>query len=153
MNKKSIWGKALLILVILVVAVGLSLALLWSGPETKPKEKTSSAKIVQTVEVNPLTRSVAVSVFGSVIPARRVVIRPQVSGQVVMQSSAMTIGGLVNHFLTKICTPSEAIVLSTPNIGIWALIARWLNIGMVNHRIDQQLKCQVNITMIARVKR
>ena len=95
MNKKSIWGKALLILVILVVAVGLSLALLWSGPETKPKEKTSSAKIVQTVEVNPLTRSVAVSVFGSVIPARRVVIRPQVSGQVVMQSSAMTIGGLV----------------------------------------------------------
>ena len=97
MNKKSNWGKALLILLILSVAVGVSLALLWSGPETKPKEQGSSAKIVQTVEVNPLTRSVAVSAFGSVIPARRVVIRPQVSGQVVMQSPAMTIGGLVKQ--------------------------------------------------------
>ncbi|MFC1793970.1 biotin/lipoyl-binding protein, partial [Planctomycetota bacterium] len=69
--------------------------MLWTGPETVPEENTGSAKIVQTIPLVPQTRSVAVSAFGSVVPSRKVVIKPQVAGQVIWQSESITIGGHV----------------------------------------------------------
>ncbi|MCZ6671984.1 MAG: efflux RND transporter periplasmic adaptor subunit [Verrucomicrobia bacterium] len=97
MNKKSIFGTLIVIVLILVLGGGVSLLLLWTGPELAPEEKTSSAKIVQTIPLVPHTHSVAVSAFGSVIPARTVIIKPQVSGQVVWQSDAIIIGGHVRE--------------------------------------------------------
>ena len=75
----------------------MSYVLLSTGPEIAPKEKTSSAKIVQVIPMEPQTLSVAVSAFGSVIPSRKVVIKPQVSGQVIWQSDSVTIGGHVRQ--------------------------------------------------------
>ena len=97
MNKKSLFAKLFIILVILAAGVVVSLVLIWTGPETVPEEKASSAKIVQTLSLVPHTRSVAVSAFGSVIPSRKVVIKPQVSGQVIRQSESITIGGHVRE--------------------------------------------------------
>ena len=95
MNKKSLFSTLLIIVVIFVVDGGISYVLFTTGPETLPEEETSSAKIVQTIPLVPHTRSISVSVLGSVIPSRKVTIRPQVSGQVVKQSDAVTIGGYV----------------------------------------------------------
>ena len=95
MNKKFLLGRVLVILVILVIGVGLSYLLITTGPETLPEENTSSAKIVQTIPLVPHTRSVSVSAQGSVIPSRKVTIKPQVSGQVVEQSPSVVIGGYV----------------------------------------------------------
>ena len=93
MNRKSLFGTVFLILAIIVVGVGVSWFLLTSGPETTPEEKTQSARIVQTIPVIGQMRHIAVSAYGSVVPSRIVVIRPQVSGQVVHLSDSMAIGG------------------------------------------------------------
>jgi RND family efflux transporter MFP subunit len=97
MNKKSKFGTFLLIVIILVVGGGLSVLLLSTGPETKPEEKTSSAKIVQVIPLKSETRHVSISAYGSVIPAKKVVIKPQVSGQVIRQSDSVSIGGRVQQ--------------------------------------------------------
>jgi RND family efflux transporter MFP subunit len=95
MNKKSLFARLFIILVILAAGGAVSLVLIWTGPEITPEETTNAAKIVQTIPLVPHTRSVAVSAYGSVIPARAVIIKPQVSGQVVRQSDSITIGGHV----------------------------------------------------------
>ncbi len=97
MNKKSIFGMFVIILMILGFGGCASLFLLWTGPETIPEEKIASAKIVQTIPLMPQRRSVAVSASGSVIPSRKVVIKPQVTGQVIWQSQSITIGGQVKE--------------------------------------------------------
>ncbi len=97
MNKKSLFGTFVIIIVILIVGGGLSALLLSTGPETLPEDKSSSARIVQTIRIKPEARSVSVSAFGSVIPSRKVSIRPQVSGQVIQQSASMTLGGRVKE--------------------------------------------------------
>jgi len=95
MNKKSLFGTLLAILLICGFGGGVSLMLLWTGPETVPEEKTPSAKIVQTIPLKSQTRSVTVSASGSVIPSRKVVIKPQVTGQVIWQGESITLGGHV----------------------------------------------------------
>ncbi|MEC7906383.1 MAG: efflux RND transporter periplasmic adaptor subunit [Verrucomicrobiota bacterium] len=93
MNRKSLFGTIFLILIIMVLGVGVSWFLLSTGPETTPEEKSQSARIVQTIPVIGQTRHIAVSAYGSVVPSRKVVIRPQVSGQVIHQNSNMAVGG------------------------------------------------------------
>ena len=95
MSKKSVFGNLLIILIILVVGGGLSYLFLATGPETLPEEKTSSAQIVQTIPLVPHNRSVSVTALGTVIPSRTVMLKPQVSGQVIRQSDSVTIGGYV----------------------------------------------------------
>ena len=95
MNKKSLFGTFIVILLIFGFGGCVGFMLLWTGPETVPKEKTESAKIVQTIPLAPQTRSVAVIASGSVVPSKKVVIKPQVTGQVIWQSESITIGGHV----------------------------------------------------------
>jgi multidrug efflux pump subunit AcrA (membrane-fusion protein) len=97
MNKKSKFGTFLVIFIIFVVGGAVSWVLMSTGPEIVPQEKTSSAKIVQTIPLVPQSRAVSVSALGSVIPSRKVVIKPQVSGQVIRQSDEVAIGGHVKE--------------------------------------------------------
>jgi RND family efflux transporter MFP subunit len=96
MNKKSIFGTLIVVVLILGFGGCASLMLLWTGPETVPEKKIRSAKIVQIIPLIPQTRSVSVSAKGSVVPSRKVVIKPQVKGQVIWQNESVTIGGHVN---------------------------------------------------------
>ena len=104
MNKKSLFSTFIIILTILAFSGCVSLLLIWTGPETTPEDKISAAKIVQTIPLTPQTRLITVSAFGSVVPARKVVIKPQVTGQVIWQSESITIGGHVKegHELIRI---------------------------------------------------
>lgn len=95
MSKKSVFSSLITILIILVVGGVVSYILITTGPETLPEENTSSARIVQTIPLIPQNRSVSVSVQGSVVPSRKVTLRPQVSGQVIEMSDAVSIGGYV----------------------------------------------------------
>ena len=61
MNRKSIFGTFIVILLIFGFGGCVSLMLLWTGPETLPEENTGSARIVQTIPLVQETRSVAVS--------------------------------------------------------------------------------------------
>lgn len=95
MTKKSLLGTVIVVLFILGCGGGVSLLLLWTGPETVPEDSPEAAKIVQTVPLIAQTCSVAVRAQGTVVPSRKVVIKPQVTGQVIWQSPALTIGGKV----------------------------------------------------------
>ena len=95
MNKKSLFGTLIVILLIFGFGGCVGFMLLWTGPETVPEEKIHSAKIVQTIPLAPQTRSVAVSASGSVVPSRKVVSKPQVTGQVIWQSESIILGGHV----------------------------------------------------------
>jgi len=99
MSKKSIFRTFIVIVLILGFGGCTSILLLWTGPETVPEEHPDSAKIVQTIPLVPQTHSVAVSAFGSVVPSRKVVIKPQVTGQVIWQSESITTGGHVNELV------------------------------------------------------
>jgi len=97
MNRKPVLLTVIVILVVLGFGVGLSFLLLWTGPETVPQDKAEAAKIVQTISVAPQTCPVGVTAFGSVVPSRKVIIRPQVTGQVIWQSEAVIEGGFVKE--------------------------------------------------------
>lgn len=96
MSKKSVFSSLITILIILVVGGVVSYILITTGPETLPEENTSSARIVQTIPLIPQDRSVSVSVQGSVVPSRKVTLRPQVSGRVIEMSDSVSIGGYVH---------------------------------------------------------
>lgn len=97
MNKKSLFVTLIVILLILGIGGGISHVLLKTGPQTIPVENTKSIRIVQTISLVPQTRSVVVSASGSVVPSRKVIIKPQVTGQVIWQNESVTLGGYVNE--------------------------------------------------------
>lgn len=97
MKNKSTIGTVLVFFLVLLGGGGVSFYLLSTGPEITPGENTPSAKIVQTVPLRPQSHPVTVRAFGTVIAARKVSIKPQVSGQVIRQSDAVTLGGHVKE--------------------------------------------------------
>lgn len=87
---------ALTILAVLIILVGggaFGLILILTGPETTPQERRESATIVHTIPLTPQNRPIWVTAYGEVIPARKVEIKPQVSGQVIWQNAAVIPGG------------------------------------------------------------
>ena len=87
---------ALTILAILVILAGggaFGLILILTGPETIPQERRESATIVHTIPLTPQDKPVWVTAYGEVIPARKVEIKPQVSGQVIWQNTSLIPGG------------------------------------------------------------
>lgn len=68
-----------------------------TGPTTQPEEEKRPPKLVRTIQIVPEARPIRVTAFGSVVPARRVVIEPQVSGHVVRQNPALRPGSLLKE--------------------------------------------------------
>ncbi len=67
--------------------------LLQTPPETTAEPEKQAAKIVQVIDLETRQVDISVRAWGSVIPAREVTMRPQVSGQVVEQHPSMEPGG------------------------------------------------------------
>lgn len=74
-------------------AAVVSFTLLKTAPQTVPADKKQAAKIVQVMMLEPDDERIVVSAWGTVIPAREVTIRPQVSGRVISQNEALVPGG------------------------------------------------------------
>ncbi|MCS1416496.1 MAG: Efflux pump periplasmic linker BepD [Verrucomicrobia subdivision 3 bacterium] len=81
-----------------VAVAGLAVAgygLLVTGPETMPEAERRPPKMVKTVAPKPSTHGISVTAYGAVLPARQVVVYPQVSGVVLKQHSELSLGGFV----------------------------------------------------------
>lgn len=85
--------KIAICLAVLGVAGFLAWVLIETAPKTKPEDKERAVEVVQVVEVTPGDRPVSVTAFGSVIPAREVVIEPQVEGRILSQHDELVLGG------------------------------------------------------------
>jgi RND family efflux transporter MFP subunit len=90
-------GLLRLALPILVVICGAAVAiwLMQSGPKAKPRAMVRNAVIVDVRPIEFGQQTTTVSVMGTVIPEREVVLKPQVSGTIVALSDKMVPGG---HF-------------------------------------------------------
>ena len=87
----------LLPLAVLVVGGVACVVLLFSGPESEQENDVRPPRIVKTVLVKPADVRVTVNAFGSVIPARQVVVQPEVRGRVVRQHTALEPGGVIEQ--------------------------------------------------------
>lgn len=83
------------ILAILIVGILVGIFLLMTGPRTQPGEKQRGSRIVRTIQLVPGSHNVNVTGYGSVIPAQRVVIRPQVQGRILEQHPQLVPGGRI----------------------------------------------------------
>jgi len=69
---------------------------LWkSGPVSKPGEKSREAKMVRTIVPEPRTQRISLTAHGELIPARRVVMEPEVRGRIVRQHALLIPGGQI----------------------------------------------------------
>jgi multidrug efflux pump subunit AcrA (membrane-fusion protein) len=88
-------GSIGLTIIILLVSAGIAYLLLKSGPEVSPDEETPVAKMVKVRKIEPDRYPISVSAYGTVIPARRVTIEPEVSGLVIQQHQNLSPGGKI----------------------------------------------------------
>lgn len=69
---------------------------LWqSGPVSQPEEKAREAKMVRTITPEPRTQRISLTAHGELIPARRVVMEPEVRGRIVRQHQLLIPGGRI----------------------------------------------------------
>ena len=95
MQSRFNFRQLFLILGILAFGAVVSFFLLATSPEIQPEDGEASAKIVQVIPLQSADENVYLQAFGSVIPARKVVIKPRVSGPVIDHSEAVIVGGQV----------------------------------------------------------
>lgn len=83
------------LLIAMVLAGGAAAAylLLVTAPTTRPEDETRPARLVQTVVPEAVNVAVHVSANGTVIPAREVMIKPEVAGRVVRCHPELVPGG------------------------------------------------------------
>ena len=82
------------ILIVLAALLG-SWLLLRTAPTPGTKEKTRAPKIVQVTDLATGSFPISITAYGTVVPARQLVVRPQVSGQILTQHPALIQGGRI----------------------------------------------------------
>jgi RND family efflux transporter MFP subunit len=87
--------KVLIPLAILGVAAKISWTLYLSPPVADRVERPRVPRLVEVVEVMPATQGPVIEAWGEVVPARTLVVRPEVGGTIVALSDQLTPGGLV----------------------------------------------------------
>jgi RND family efflux transporter MFP subunit len=91
----KVFLKTVLSLLILAVAAGAA----WDFYTTKPRPKKArperAVPLVQTVAVRPGTESVVFETSGTVIPARKLVMRSEVEGRILEQNERLVPGGII----------------------------------------------------------
>ncbi|MCB1129089.1 MAG: biotin/lipoyl-binding protein, partial [Verrucomicrobiae bacterium] len=77
------------------VAVALGYWIHRTGPKTQAEEDVRPPRIVKAVSPTPAPARIHVVAYGSVVPARRVTVEPQVSGHVIRLHEGLRPGGFV----------------------------------------------------------
>ena len=82
---------------ILMVVGGVSLGFLFyaTGPSMTPEDEERPPKTVTTIAPAPMNHRVSITAYGAVIPARRVVMQAQVSGEIRQHHPQVSPGGFV----------------------------------------------------------
>ncbi|MCI5163341.1 MAG: efflux RND transporter periplasmic adaptor subunit [Candidatus Electrothrix sp. AX5] len=92
----KVFLKAVFSLLILAAAAGAA----WHFYTNKPKPRKARPKraipLVQTIAVQPSTESVVFETSGTVLPARKLVMRSEVEGRILEQNEKLVPGGIIN---------------------------------------------------------
>ena len=85
--------RLLLPTIVVIAAVAVAAWLLQTGPQAKPRPKVRNATIVDVRPIKFDRQATTISVMGTVIPQREVVLKPQVSGKVIAVNDKLIPGG------------------------------------------------------------
>jgi len=80
---------------VLLVGIGVVAALMATRPKAAKQSKPKAAPLVHVMAIEVGERTVTIEVQGTVMPARKLVLQPEVTGRVVWQSEDLVPGGLV----------------------------------------------------------
>jgi RND family efflux transporter MFP subunit len=97
MNKKTLLPKRLLPLAVLLIGAAIAWWLVSTSPEPKKSEKKPPGVLVETIVVSKETEQLRVHVQGTVVPARRVTVLPQVSGRILSVHPSLQPGGILRE--------------------------------------------------------
>jgi RND family efflux transporter MFP subunit len=109
--------KILKIILPLLVVIGALLIAIWlfaTRPSADQNPPGENVTLVEVLTLEPVTRKVVVSAKGTVIPAREIVVQPEVSGRVVAQNKRLSPGGRIkkNELLVRIDRRDYELALS-----------------------------------------
>jgi RND family efflux transporter MFP subunit len=109
--------KILKIALPLLVLMGALLVAIWlfaTRPSAEQNPPGENVTLVEVRALEPVTRQVVVSAKGTVIPAREIVVQPEVSGRVVSQNKRLSPGGRIqkNELLVRIDRRDYELALS-----------------------------------------
>ncbi len=85
--------RALLPVAILALGIAVMIGLVMSKPKARKAERAELGTLVEASPVEPERRTIEVRAHGTVVPARQVVLSPEVSGRVTWMSSELVPGG------------------------------------------------------------
>lgn len=80
---------------VLLLAVLLGILLMWTGVEAERDEDAEAAQVVTAVDTQTFTASPRIEASGTVVPAQKVTVSPQVSGRVTRRHPGLVTGGVV----------------------------------------------------------
>ena len=92
-NRRATTLRLLLPILVVICSAAVAAWLLESGPKAKPRAKVRNALMVDVRPIEFSRQTITVSVMGTVIPKREVVLKPQVSGTVIRLSDNLLPGG------------------------------------------------------------
>ena len=88
-------SRVILPSILIGVAIVVGWLILKSGPVIVPVGEKRAPKTVKTLLVDPTNHDVFVTAQGTVVPAHRVTIKPQVTGNVIRMNSQLVPGGIL----------------------------------------------------------
>jgi len=94
-NRPATLMRLLLPIVVVVTGAAIAFWLMQTGPKAKPRQKVRNAVMVDVRPIEFTSQATSISVMGTVIPKREVVIKPQVTGEIISFSDKLVPGG---HF-------------------------------------------------------
>ena len=91
----KIFLKAVFSLLILAAAAGAAWYFYMNKPRPRKARPKRAIPLVQTIAVQPSTESVVFETSGTVIPARKLVLRSEVEGRILEQNKKLVPGGII----------------------------------------------------------
>ena len=85
--------RALFVVLVLGVGIAVLLVLVKTRPEPEKKDRTERGALVEVTKVESSRQKLKIQAQGSVIPARQVVIQPEITGRVIWQHDDLVPGG------------------------------------------------------------
>jgi RND family efflux transporter MFP subunit len=97
MSNRRTMAQLLLVAAALAVGVGALMLFRATKPEAQRAEREATALLVEVVKVERKRHAVTLRAQGTVVPARRVVIQPEVAGRVRWQNPDLVPGGHISE--------------------------------------------------------
>ena len=92
-NIRLIVVKAILPVLILVLAGGIAFSIVKTAPQPERHPKPRQPRLVETVEINVATQTLTIEAWGQVQPVHQITLRSQVNGKIIAVNPELVPGG------------------------------------------------------------